>query len=731
MAKRRQDPRRRPRRLVSTTIPMDEACRPAEAGAPLPSTATPGGDRTAVAASPQAAALPPVTPDDGARTFGDGERAWVVAAVSGDRQQVVVTALALNGLATTAKGLARELSRAYGLKATFDGKVLRQLIEAAAGTVIRGSFPVARGTPAEPGVEGRVEIACAGGKREGSTQALGADFAAALASKTLEEVLATNPSGVLVAPGQAIARLVPPTVGKAGRDVLGQEVVVPGATAQAEAGRGVRLEGDGLVAGTFGYARRRGDTFEVVPPIWVSADAMAAYFVHFPELLRQRAYEPAWIAGALAEAGVTYGVDADAIAALCAAWPPATQCQAIPLARGTPAQDGVDTHVEYETDPAKRAGAVRPDGSIDFRERNHVIGVAAGQKLGHLVGATPGRPGADVRGNQLPARDGEERPIAAGANVTCQTEDGALAYYSQIDGALTVGADAVEVQPIFAIAGDVGYDTGNIDLPMNVEISGSVQSGFTVKAEGSVVIAGTLEPGARVTAGGDVVVAKGIFGDATRVAAKGDVETKLIQNSSVSAQGDVTVGSYIYNGHVLAGGEVAVEEGGGSRAGSIVGGEVIAGRRVRAKTIGSAQTDRTLVGIGEAPEARRQRIEAERGVRERNREISGLVDELGLRGATAAEMAARVARCEAAERGQVEAKVARLQSALAAKEKAQADLARLEEECAAALRQATVRAQSIFPDVQIDFGGDVSRVDARLANAEFYRSDHGLRWRPT
>ena len=44
-----------------------------------------------------------------------------------------------------------------------------------------------------------------------------------------------------------------------------------------------------------------------------------------------------------------------------------------------------------------------------------------------------------------------------------------------------------------SISGDVGYDTGNIDLPMNVEISGSVQSGFSVKAAGSVVVGERLK----------------------------------------------------------------------------------------------------------------------------------------------------------------------------------------------------------------------------------------------
>ena len=68
---------------------------------------------------------------------------------------------------------------------------------------------------------------------------------------------------------------------------------------------------------------------------------------------------------------------------------------------------------------------------------------------------------------------------------------------------------------------------------MNVEIDGSVRAGFTVKSAGTVLIAGVVENGATIDAKGDVVVAKGIFGESTSVTALGNVETKLIQNSTV------------------------------------------------------------------------------------------------------------------------------------------------------------------------------------------------------
>ena len=46
---------------------------------------------------------------------------------------------------------------------------------------------------------------------------------------------------------------------------------------------------------------------------------------------------------------------------------------------------------------------VRADGSIDFRERNAVIGVAEGDLIGKRVPVTAGTHGSDVLGKELPA----------------------------------------------------------------------------------------------------------------------------------------------------------------------------------------------------------------------------------------------------------------------------------------------------------------------------------------
>lgn len=60
----------------------------------------------------------PIPPDEGAKSFGEGERCWAVVEISEDSLQATLTAMALNGRPITAQQLAHDLGHAFGLQGT-------------------------------------------------------------------------------------------------------------------------------------------------------------------------------------------------------------------------------------------------------------------------------------------------------------------------------------------------------------------------------------------------------------------------------------------------------------------------------------------------------------------------------------------------------------------------------------------------------------------------------------
>ncbi len=300
---------------------------------------------------------------------------------------------------------------------------------------------------------------------------------------------------------------------------------------------------------------------------------------------------------ALAEKGVVSGIDPAQVEAVLGR---AGAQEPVVVARGKEPVAGADARITYyfPTEARLRPGEL-DDGRVDYYNLNRVFNVEPGQVLATKAPATAGEPGFTVTGRELPARPGRDVPLLPGKNT--ELREGGLSLIATARGHPVLQGGRVHVLPVFEVAGDVNFATGNIDFVGSVRIHGGVRYGFTVRAEGDIEVARTIEGGILV-AGGNVTGKEGIRGlGKGRVVAKGNVSARFLENVTVEAAGDVIVGEAIMHSHVSAGGKIVV----GGRKGVIVGGVCRAGEDIEAKVVGSYLATATELEVGVNPELRR------------------------------------------------------------------------------------------------------------------------------
>ncbi|MFH1569932.1 MAG: FapA family protein [Gemmatimonadota bacterium] len=457
--------------------------------------------------------------------------------------------------------------------------------------------PAVRLTPAAP------EIACQLPPGLQSVPDL-AEMRALLGAATREQLQASlaGVHGWAVKPGDVLAR-----------PIRRGHVTDRGALAHLEllAGPGVDLSGDGtcFTATRWGYAGLVRGQLQVQAPLWVCSDGMEACCLSLPLVDGASALTPEGLLEALAEAGVTCGIDREAAAAIR---PPEGSepgtAAVLPVARGQWPVRARDAEVSFAFRYQAAAGAIRPDGSIDFKERDVFPPVREGSLLAACRPAVPGQVGHTVRGAQIPVPAPAHAELVPGDNVRLEQREGVQEVYAQIDGGAIVRTEEVEVdgepvvhhiiavQPVAQFKGDVDYETGNIDVNGNVLIGGSVTAGFSVSAGGDIAITGSVDAGAHVTAGGSVTVQQGIAGESTRVEAGGSVTARFIQDAHVDAGGDVVIGSYAHRADICTLGRLHIEGAGGG--GGAAGGRVWALLGITASSVGARGSGTTELLVG-------------------------------------------------------------------------------------------------------------------------------------
>lgn len=260
------------------------------------------------------------------------------------------------------------------------------------------------------------------------------------------------------------------------------------------------------------------------------------------------------------------------------------------MARGRPADPGKDGWFELnpELQPEKQDQGDR----VDFYEQNKIITVTEGQVVGKIHPALPSKPGEDVFGRPIKPK-GKRREVELGKNIRVDNES--QIAVATCDGRVDHGTLKVAVLDILEVAGDVDFNSGNVDSASDILVRGTVLDLFCVKSKKSVEVGGCIEA-AQVYADANILVRGGICGkEKGKVTCGGELRAKYCDSVQVEVEGNIHIAKEAINCDIRTNAVLSIA------AGSLIGGKAHARNGAEIKVIGSDAGVNTHLGVGMDP----------------------------------------------------------------------------------------------------------------------------------
>jgi uncharacterized protein (DUF342 family) len=151
----------------------------------------------------------------------------------------------------------------------------------------------------------------------------------------------------------------------------------------------------------------------------------------------------------------------------------------------------------------------------------------------------------------------------------------------------------LSVDKVLSISGDVGLETGHVNHPGMVMISGDVTPGSVVECGGDLEVNGVIHRAA-LKVGGDIRAAGGINGGEEQpIVVEGKVSAKYTAEAAIDAKGDIEVRSEAIHSCLRTQGVIRIAQG------RLVGGEATALGGIVVGQAGSDGSVPTLLVAGE------------------------------------------------------------------------------------------------------------------------------------
>jgi len=299
----------------------------------------------------------------------------------------------------------------------------------------------------------------------------------------------------------------------------------------------------------------------------------------------------------LKEKKITSGIQRKAIDALVEHTneaPPGAELS-VTVAKGKYPINGSNAKFKPLTDDARKRvlrPQLREDGTADMRDLGAEVTVDPDYPLLQKIPPSKGRVGFTVFGQELEARDGEDRDFKPGEGTRVSDTDTNLIVADRT-GMPSFNENSVQVDDVMQL-NNVDVSTGHVKFKGSVIVTGNVSEGMKVTCTGDITVGGYVDS-AELYADGNITVRKGCIGHlihsgdnaehdedadewipdvSTKLVAGGSIWCAYAQYSYFEAQTGVNTDKQLTHCHVITKGPLAIGGEGRNARGKLIGGTI-------------------------------------------------------------------------------------------------------------------------------------------------------------
>jgi len=226
-------------------------------------------------------------------------------------------------------------------------------------------------------------------------------------------------------------------------------------------------------------------------------------------------------------------------------------------------------------------------------EDGAVIQVKAGTPIVELSEPLPeGRPGCDIKGNNIPSEKGMDLDIDHDKSINVARLDKRLRLIAARSGDLSFDGEKLRINPLRSIKGDVAEV---IKFTGEVQVGGNLLPGCVIMGESHITVSGFAEE-AVVFTEGRAVISKGFKGGGKgSLRARAGIVSAFVERASVMAVGDIQLNKGSILSNIKTNGKLTITGNNGKLAGGIC--QARAG--IDAADVGSENGIRTEISFGQ------------------------------------------------------------------------------------------------------------------------------------